>query len=394
MTFAMTGAVPSLPGVLTSRHVAQTAAAIARTQEPSGVVPWFPGGHVDPWDHVECAMALLVGGEVEAAERAYGWLFASQREDGSWPMRSTGGVVDDAGADANMCAYLAVGVWHHWLVRSDEEFVAQAWPAVRRALDYVTGLQLAFGGIAWARNAAGRAAGTALVAGSSSVYHALRCGVALAELVDVSQPEWELAAGRLRHALCDHEDLYEPKTRFSMDWYYPVLGGAVRGPTARARIDGRWEDFVVPGLGIRCVDDHPWVTGAETCELVLALDTIGRREQAVRLLEDMQHLRDPDGSYWTGYVFGDDVRWPAECSTWTSAAVILSVDALSRSTPGSDIFRGTSLPASSAEIGLECGCEAGDGSPDVVAGGPADPGQDAHRAQARGLDEVPALDRA
>ena len=42
-----------------------------------------------------------------------------------------------------------------------------------------------------------------------------------------------------------------------MEWYYPVLGGALRGEAAQARIDERWDDFVVPGLGIRCVDHRP-----------------------------------------------------------------------------------------------------------------------------------------
>ena len=65
----MPDAIPSLPGLLGPQDVRATAAAIARAQEPSGAIPWFPGGHVDPWDHVECAMALLVGGEVDAAER-------------------------------------------------------------------------------------------------------------------------------------------------------------------------------------------------------------------------------------------------------------------------------------------------------------------------------------
>lgn len=360
--------IPSLAGLLSAHDIVSTAASIARVQERSGAIPWFRGGHVDPWDHVECAMALLVGGELEAAERAYGWLFAAQRADGSWPMKTTTGVVDDAGADANMCAYVAVGVWHHWLVRSDDTFLARAWPVVRRALDYVVGLQLPFGGIAWARNQSGAAADTALVAGSSSIFHALSCGVALSELVDEPQPEWELAAGRLRHALRRHEDQFEPKSRFSMDWYYPILGGAVRGQDAQARIKARWDDFVVPGLGIRCVDDRPWVTGAETCELVLALDAVGEREAAGTLLADMQHLRDPDGSYWTGYVFADDARWPEECSTWTAAAVILAADALSHTTPGADIFRGSTLPSEFTELGLECGCPPADGSADRLSG--------------------------
>ena len=356
----MPDAIPSLPGLLGPQDVRATAAAIARAQEPSGAIPWFPGGHVDPWDHVECAMALLVGGEVDAAERAYGWLFAGQRPDGTWPIRTVAGVVEDAGADTNMCAYVAVGVWHHWLVRRDEAFVRRAWPVVRAALDLVTALQLPFGGIAWARNAYGGVADTALVAGSSSIHHALACGLALAELLDAPQPEWELAAGRLGHALRAHEDLFDPKPRYSMDWYYPVLGGAVREADAAARIAARWDDFVVDGLGIRCVDDHPWVTGAETCELVMSLDAIGQRDRALGQLDAMQHLRDPDGSYWTGYVFADDARWPEECSTWTAAAVVLAVDALAGTTPGSDIFRGATLPSGFTDLGLECGCAPAD----------------------------------
>jgi hypothetical protein len=71
----------------------------------------------------------------------------------------------------------------------------------------------------------------------------------------------------------------------------------------------------------------------------------------------MQHLRHEDGSYWTGYVYPDRVRWPGEQTTYTAAAVVLAVDALSGTTPGSDIFRGSTMPAEFPEIGLECGCE-------------------------------------
>ena len=53
-----------------------------------------------------------------------------------------------------------------------------------------------------------------------------------------------------------------------MDWYYPVLGGALRGAAAAERLARGWDTFVVPGLGVRCVSDQPWVTVAETCELV------------------------------------------------------------------------------------------------------------------------------
>ena len=76
---------------------------------------------------------------------------------------------------------------------------------------------------------------------------------------------------------------------------------------------------------------------------MLALDTLGDRDRALRLLRDMQHLRCADGAYWTGYVYADEVVWPRQKTTYTAAAVVLAVDALSHTTTGSDIFRGSSL---------------------------------------------------
>jgi hypothetical protein len=270
--------------------------------------------------------------------------------------------VDDASGETYRSDFRAVGLWDHGLLRRDRRFVDELWPVVRRGLDFVVGMQLSFGGIAWSQewddDGPARINEEALVAGSSSIYQSLRAGVALADLVDDPQPEWELAGGRLGHALRRHRDLFLDKSTFSMDWYYPVLGGAVRGEEGAALVDSRWDEFVVPGLGIRCVDANPWVTGAETAELALALDALGDRERALGLLRDLQHLRHEDGGYWTGYVYPDETVWPKQLTTYTAAAVILAVDALSGATPGSDIFRGSSLPLELSGIGLDCGCEA------------------------------------
>jgi hypothetical protein len=251
-----------------------------------------------------------------------------------------------------MTAYVAVGLWHHWLVRRDIAFVHRLWPTVRSALDWVVAQQVVWGGINYTPSE-----DYCLLTGSSSIYQSLRAGVALADLLDDPQPEWELTGGRLGHALREHRDLFEDKSKHSMDWYYPVLGGAVRGDAGLELLESRWDDFVVPGLGILCVDTNPWVTGAETCELAMALDALGDHRRALRLLADMQHLRAEGGKYFTGYVFPDDVNWPAEHTTYTAAAVILAVDALSGLTDGADIMRGTTLAADFADIGLECGCE-------------------------------------
>ncbi|MQA86523.1 MAG: prenyltransferase [Streptosporangiales bacterium] len=353
-------ATPEVAGLLESSEVVATAHTIAAVQERSGAIPWFTGGHVDCWDHVECAMALSAAGMPEAAERAYAWLRRTQRPDGSWPMRTRGEAVEDTSAEANHCAYVAVGVWHHLLVTGDEEFAAWMWPTVRCAVDFVLGLQTARGEIVWARDGSGAAATHALLAGCSSIHQSLRYAIALADRQGEPQPDWELAAGQLGHVVTAHPEAFADRQRYSMDWYYPVLAGPVRGRSARRRLAARWEEFVVPGLGARCVADRPWVTGAETCELALTLDALGERARAIALLRDMQHLREDDGSYWTGYVFEDDAIWPEEKSTWTAAAVILAADALSDTSGGAGIFRLAGLGAAGTPEPtdpLACGCE-------------------------------------
>lgn len=347
---------PSVPGVLTASECRQTALSIAAAQESSGAIPWFPGGHTDPWDHVECAMALTAAGLLEPARAALDWCRHTQRPDGSWPIQIRSGIIEDANSDTNFCAYIATGVWHHVLVTSDRSFAGEMWPVVRAAIDFVLDFQLADGEICWAASPSGPVE-QALLTGCASVFGSIRCALALANFVDDPQPDWEVSLGRLGHAIARHPDSFAEKDRHSMDWYYPILGGAMRGPAAVSRIGGRWDEFVVPGLGVRCVVDRPWVTGAETCELVLALEAMGDRAAAREQFAAMQHLRERDGSYWTGLVFADGKRWPEERTTWTGAAMILAADALSAATPAGGIFRGHDLPHG-LEAEFDCACVA------------------------------------
>ena len=349
--------VPSVDGVLAATQVRRTAEAVAATQEPDGALPW-PDGHVEAWDHVESAMALRLAGLDAEADLAWEWLASAQRADGTWPMATVAGTVTDGGADTNQTAYVATGLWHTWLVTGSRRHLEPWWPTVRAALDAVLDLQAPSGELWWARDGRGTVDREALLAASASCERSLRCGAALAEVVGDSQPDWELAAARLGHAVAAHEDRFADRSRFSMDWYYPVLAGAVRGEAGRRRLRGRWAEFVVPGLGVRCVADRPWVTGAETCELVLALDTLGEGRAARDLYAAVQHLRHDDGSYWTGWVWPDAAHFPAERSSWTAAAVVLAAAALDRSCPSGGLFRDRLAGPVLERCGRECAARA------------------------------------
>lgn len=349
----MTGALPG-----SARRLA-TARSIAAAQQLDGAIPWEPGRHTDPWDHVECVMALNVAGATDpdlrpAARRGLAWLAATQRADGTWSagtrLHRDGARRDEPGhahVESNYCAYPAVGLAHHVLATGRGDDARRWWPMVARGLDAVVGMQRVDGTIAWGRGPGGDT-DDALLAGCASILLSLRAGTWLAELVGESVPDWELAAARLAHVVVTHPERFADRSRFSMDWYYPVLGGALAGTAGRAHLATRWHEFVVAegglDLGIRCVADQPWVTGAETCELALALHAVGARDEAIRMVAAMQHLRHDDGSYWTGYVWPDDARWPIERTTWTGAAMVLACDALEPRSDASALFAGA-LPA-------------------------------------------------
>ncbi|MDJ0347016.1 prenyltransferase [Streptomyces sp. H10-C2] len=359
-----------LPGVLTAEEAELTVAGIAAIQRADGAIPWFTGGHLDPWDHVESAMALDAAGEHSRAEAAYRWLADRQNADGSWyaaysyagdvPGADTAagvaaGEPSDRTRETNFVAYVAVGIWHHYLSTGDDAFLERLWPTLYAAVEFVLALQLPGGQIAWKRDDDGSFPEEALLTGSSSIYQALRCALAVADYREEPQPDWELATGLLGHAVLHHPERFLDKGRFSMDWYYPVLGTALRGPAAKERIEAHWEAFVVPGLGVRCVSDRPWVTGGESAELALALWAMGESDRAVEILADIQHLRvGEDGMYWTGYVYDDDAVWPEERTSWTAGALLLAVAALGGDEATTAVFGGERLP-----IGLapdDAGC--------------------------------------
>jgi len=339
-------AIPEVPGILTASDVLATAHSIAEVQRPDGMIPWFPGGHCDPWNHVEAAMALSVCGLHDEAERAYVWLAETQLADGSWFNYYLAEGVKDPRLDTNVCAYVAAGLYHHHLVTGEHDLLRRMWPVMEKAVDFVLRWQRPDGSVRWSLDPAGRAEGYALLTGSSSIYHSLRCGVAAAERRGKDRPDWELAAGRLGHAVAHHPNAFAPKYEFAMDWYYPMLSGALEGAPGRARMAEYWDTFVMEGLGVRCVSTNDWVTAAETAECVMALDALGLGEMARKLFADAQGLRLPDGSYWTGLVYPEEVSFPGgERTTYTAAAIVLAADALSRTSGAAGLFRGEGLPA-------------------------------------------------
>jgi hypothetical protein len=330
---------------LTPAETALTADWIASVQLRNGMIPWFPGGHADPWNHIEASMALTLAGMQAQAEKAFDWLAATQLSDGSWCRYYLAEGVEDPRRDPNVGAYVATGSWWHFLCTGDSGFLESMWPVIERAMGFALRLQQTGGEFLWSMDPDGHMGRYALLTSTASILHSLRCAVAVGDALGYERPEWELAADLAADAIAHRPGSFAPKERWAMDWYYPVLSGALRGEAGVQRLETRWSEFVLDGVGVRCVSDQPWVTAAETAECVMALDSVGMREAAVILLGYTQHFREGDGSYWTGCVHPECTRYPGgERTTYTAAAVLLADNALHGVGDAAGLFRGDTLP--------------------------------------------------
>ena len=319
---------------------------ILDVQNNDGSIPWEIGKKLDPWDHIEAAMGLAIAGKKDETERAYKWLRDNQLIDGSWYSEYIKSEPTTKRRETNFSAYIATGLWHHYLIFQDEEFLKEMLPSLTNAIDFVISMQTEKGDIYWAAEDGKEILDDSLITGSSSIYKSLECASAIFKIFGMSTERVNFSMARLKESINNNPERYdrswESKSRYSMDWYYPVLCGIYDQDKSIQQIESKWSDFIVEGKGCKCVKEEPWVTVAESSELVLALVKIGFLSEAEELLSSLHQWRDDkDDLYWTGYVYPDDKFWPIEKPTWTAGAVLLAADAVYNFTPGSELFSKT-----------------------------------------------------
>ncbi len=330
-------------GFLSRKEIKETAHYIKNNQLPSGGIPWFTGGILDPWDHVESAMGLASVGFLEEAKRAYMWMIKVQESDGGFfPAYDDMTPVDTSRKESHHAPYFATGVYHYFLITHDICFLKKVWEGVEAAVEFSLSLQSGYGEIYWASLEGGEIYKDALITGCSSIYKSLECAILLASELGLEKNTWIEARDVLGEAILRKRDRFdrtwESKSRFAMDWFYPVLCGIYRGREAKKRLKEKWDIFVETGLGCRCVKDEPWVTVAESCELVLSLLSAGEFLKALELFSWLRRNRDRDGGYWTGYQIKEKIFWPREKPTWTAGVLLLAIDGLMRLSPAWDFF--------------------------------------------------------
>ena len=188
-------------------------------------------------------MALSVCGLHDEAERAYQWLADSQLPDGSWFNYYLADGGEGPAARHQRLRLPGRRAWHHHLVTGeDRRSSASCGRRSSAGLDFVLRWQQPDGSVRWSLDRAGRPEGYALLTGSSSIYHSLRCAVA-----------WPSASAR---------------TGPTGSW--PPAGSAMPSPTTPARSRRR--------------TSSPW-TGTTRCSPAPLEGEAGRRRMAERLVD-------------------------------------------------------------------------------------------------------------
>ena len=316
---------------------------ILDVQRQDGSIPWEINKKLDPWDHIEAAMGLSIGGKREEAERAYLWLAKAQESDGSWFAEYKKSSPVTKRKETNFVAYISTGALHHYLIYKDQNFLKKIFPVVSKSVDFVLSMQTDQGDICWASEEGKKVLDDSLITGSSSIYKSLECATQIYNILNEENDHIKKAKDLLKDSLINQPERYdrtwETKARYSMDWYYPILCGVLDKETSIKRVDKKWDVFIVEGMGCKCVSEEPWVTIAESCELVMALMRIGLEDKAKSLFNCLHQWRDEtDGLYWTGYVYPDKKYWPIEKPTWTAGAVLLAADSIYKFTEASELF--------------------------------------------------------
>ena len=228
-------------------------------------------------------MALDVGGRFAEAERAYEWLRGMQHADGCvarvLPRRRRS---KEHTLDTNVTCYVANGVWHHYLVhrrhrRSSSELLADRSSARSTSRSTTSTRPARSSGTPTRRASTARARCSPARRASTR-----RCA---ARSRPPSGSATSGPTGSCRSARSPSRSRTGPSassTRTAGRWTGTTRSSAAccaaTRPTRASRRSGTRSSST--GRGVRCVSDQPWVTAAETCELVMALDAIGLHDRA------------------------------------------------------------------------------------------------------------------
>ena len=120
---------------------------IAESQDEWGGIPSEREKILDPWDHIECCMALDVFAEKEKSSLGFQWLIDNQEDDGSWYSEYQANKNISSRKESNFSSYIAIGALHNYESYGDLKFLENLLPTLKKSLEFTLSAQTDFGEI-------------------------------------------------------------------------------------------------------------------------------------------------------------------------------------------------------------------------------------------------------
>ena len=297
---------------------------ILKNQKDNGEILWDDKGKWDFWDHCECLIALSIYEEWDAFKRGLDFCLSKVDQEGLVKSQYIDGKISQDYFEAHHAPYIFMPLLQKYFIDNDINYLLKYRSEIHQIYKGTLKFKDADGYYHWALDQNGLLDDT-LVTSSCSLELSRRAYNKICKLIqdeDFIDHDKIISEDKLNSNKFDRGGI--DRSRFSMDSYYPILCESGTKKDAMKTLN----KFYVHGLGIKCVEEEPWVTFAESSECIMALYKIGLKKEAKKIFDEVMKHRNSKGYFSTGYQYELGVYWPEENSTWTNAAVIMAADCI------------------------------------------------------------------
>ena len=301
---------------------------IEKNQSSSGMIYWDEKKNFDAWDHFECLTALAILGRKDSFLKGLNWFLDNLSKDNQIFSSYKGKKITQNYYELHHAIYFSVPLLQGFYIFEEIELLKKNFDPLKKIVEKTINSRDNYGFFYWAEKD-GEFQDNSLISATSSIYLSLKASIEIYKflkkdtklLEDIIKSIEQQFTGDMSRFNRDGVD----RSRFSMDAYYPYLAGI--NLDNQTLLDSL-SDFYVPGMGIKCVKEEPWVTFAESSEAIISLIRVGEIEFAKKIMSEIENFKNEEGIFPTGYQFSEKIFWPDERSTWTNAAYIIAKDCL------------------------------------------------------------------
>ena len=301
---------------------------IEKNQSSSGMIYWDEKKNFDAWDHFECLTALAILGRKDSFLKGLNWFLDNLSKDNQIFSSYKGKKITQNYYELHHAIYFSVPLLQGFYIFEEIELLKKNFETLKNIVEKTINSRDNYGFFYWAEKD-GKFQDNSLISATSSIYLSFKASIEIYKLLkkdtelleDIIKSIEQQFIGDMSRFNRDGVD----RSRFSMDAYYPYLAGI---NLDNSTLLDSLSDFYVPGMGIKCVKEEPWVTFAESSEAIISLIRVGEIEFAKKIMSEIENFKNKEGIFPTGYQFSEKIFWPDERSTWTNAAYIIAKDCL------------------------------------------------------------------